>query len=189
VFTTYPFNLPGQIYGSPMPFGLYDPGGKLLHNLKTANISAIVLLADIEECREKTGRDLVSLYRDQGLTVFPLPTPNYGVPSNGQLADVLKQTSARASYPPAHTSDTTSTSRAPNPPTFNFAICRSSSSSIGGCKHRFRDALCWHGRVLWGVLAFQLRRNRIEQLLEIERFLQGGVGSQVHRGVEIVPLT
>ena len=96
-FTLYPLNLPGQIYGSPMPFGLFDPDGKLLHDLKAANISAIVLLAEIEECREKTGRDLLSLYQEEGLTVFPLPTPNYGVPSNGQLAAVLKQTSARAS--------------------------------------------------------------------------------------------
>ncbi len=96
-FTLYPLNLSGQVYGSPMPFGPYDPEGKLLHDLKAVNISAIVLLAEIEECREKTGRDLLSLYREQGLTVFPLPTPNYGVPSNGQLADVLKQTSAHAS--------------------------------------------------------------------------------------------
>jgi len=80
-----------------MPFGLFDPDGKLLHELKTANISAIVLLAEIDECREKTGRDLLSLYREEGLTVFSLPTPNYGVPSNGQLADVLKQTRASAS--------------------------------------------------------------------------------------------
>ena len=96
-FTLYPLNLSGQVYGSPMPFGLYDPDGKLLHELKAANISAIVLLAEIEECREKTGRDLLSLYRDEGLTVFPLPTPNYGGPSNVQLVDVLKLTSVHAS--------------------------------------------------------------------------------------------
>ena len=96
-FTLYPLSLSGQIYGSPMPFGLFDPEAKLFHDLKAANISAIVLLAEIDECREKTGRDLFSLYREEGLTVFPLPTPNYGVPSTGQLADVLKQTSAHAS--------------------------------------------------------------------------------------------
>ena len=83
-------------YGSSMPFWLYDPDGKILHDLKAANISAIVLLSEIEECGEKTGRDLLSLYRDQGLTVFPLPIPNYGVPSDGQLADVLKYMIARA---------------------------------------------------------------------------------------------
>ncbi len=95
--TVYHLNLPGQVYGSPMPFGLYDPGGTLLQDLKAADISSIVLLAEIEECKEKTGRDLLALYREEGLTVFPLPTPNYGIPSNGQLADVLKQAKGRAS--------------------------------------------------------------------------------------------
>ena len=80
-----------------MPFGLYDPGGTLLQDLKAADISSIVLLAEIEECKEKTGRDLLALYREEDLTVFPLPTPNYGIPSNGQLADVLKQAKGRAS--------------------------------------------------------------------------------------------
>ena len=28
--TAYPLNLPGRIYGSAMPFGLYDPEGTLL---------------------------------------------------------------------------------------------------------------------------------------------------------------
>ncbi len=80
-----------------MPFGLYDPGGTLLQDLKAADISAIVLLADVEACREKTGRDLLARYREEGLRVFPLPTPNYGVPSNRQLADVLKQAKGHAS--------------------------------------------------------------------------------------------
>ncbi len=79
-----------------MPFGLYDPDGKLLEDVKTVGISCVVFLAELEECREKTGRDLLSLYRDQGLTVFHLPIPNYGVPSNGRLAEVLKQTREHA---------------------------------------------------------------------------------------------
>ena len=80
-----------------MPFGLYDQAGLLLQELKAADVSAIVLLAEIEECKEKTGRDLLALYKQEGLTVFSLPTPNYGIPSNGQLADVLKQARGRAS--------------------------------------------------------------------------------------------
>ena len=95
--TVYPLNLRGQVYGSPLPFGLYDQGGTLLRELKAVDVSAVVLLAEIEECREKTGRDLLAVYREEGLTVVPLPTPNYGIPSNSQLADVLKQARARAS--------------------------------------------------------------------------------------------
>jgi len=74
-----------------MPFGLYDPQGLLFQKIKEAQVYTVVLLAEDDECREKTGRDLLALYREEGLTVFPLPTPNYGIPSNGQLADVLKQ--------------------------------------------------------------------------------------------------
>ena len=80
-----------------MPFGLYDSGGALLQELKAADISAIVLLAEIAECKEKTGRDLLAVYREEGMAVFALPTPNYGIPSDGQLADVLKQARGRAS--------------------------------------------------------------------------------------------
>ena len=96
-FTQYPLNLPGQIYGSPMPFGLYDPSDKLLlQDFKTAGMYGVGLLAELEECREKTGRDLLAVYREEGLAVFPLPISNYGVPSTGRLADVLKQTSVHA---------------------------------------------------------------------------------------------
>ena len=79
-----------------MPFGLYDPDGKLLQDFKTSGIYGVVLLAELEECREKTGRDLLAVYREEGLTVFSLPISNYGVPSTSRLADVLKQTSEHA---------------------------------------------------------------------------------------------
>ena len=94
--TQYPLNLPGQIYGSPMPFGLFDPDGKLLADFKAAGIYGVVLLAELEECWEKTGRDLLAVYREEGLAVFPLPISNYGVPSTDRLTDVLKQTSEHA---------------------------------------------------------------------------------------------
>ena len=94
--TQYPLNLPGQIYGSPMPFGLFDPDGKLLADFKPAGIYGVGLLAELEECWEKAGRDLLAVYREKGLTVFPLPIANYGVPATGCLTDVLTQTSEHA---------------------------------------------------------------------------------------------
>lgn len=94
--TSYPLNLPGRIYGSAMPFGLYDPEGKLLGDFRAAGIHGVVLLAELDECREKTGRDLLSIYREEGLTVLPLPIPNYGLPFDGRLAEVLQQTSEQA---------------------------------------------------------------------------------------------
>ncbi|MCC6965317.1 MAG: hypothetical protein IT391_03405 [Nitrospira sp.] len=94
--TSYPLNLPGRIYGSAMPFGLYDPEGTLLPEFRAAAIHGVVLLAEPEECREKTGRDLLAIYRDEGLTVLPLPIPNYGIPMDGRLSDVLRQAHEQA---------------------------------------------------------------------------------------------
>ena len=92
MLTNLPLTLPGAIYGSPMPFGLYDPDGKLLHEVKEARIQVIVPLTEIEECQEKSGRDLFALYREEGLRVLHLPIPNYGVPSHSDLTCVLTQT-------------------------------------------------------------------------------------------------
>lgn len=96
LLTEFHFDLAGKIFGSAMPFGLYDLEGKLLPALKNVNVSVVVLLADIEECREKSGRDLVSLYQEEGLTVLPFPIPNYGIPHHESLDDTLTETIARA---------------------------------------------------------------------------------------------
>ncbi len=96
VLTSYPLNLPGRIYGSAMPFGLYDPEGTLLPKFRAASIQGVVLLAEPDECREKTGRDLLAIYQEEGLTVLPLPIPNYGIPVDGSLSDVLKRAHEQA---------------------------------------------------------------------------------------------
>jgi hypothetical protein len=46
--TLYPLNLPGQIYGSAMPFGFFDPDGKLLADFKAASIDGVILLAEFD---------------------------------------------------------------------------------------------------------------------------------------------
>ncbi|MBS0172001.1 MAG: hypothetical protein JSR62_16765 [Nitrospira sp.] len=96
MLTSYPLNLPGRIYGSAMPFGLYDPEGTLLPKFRAAAIHGVVLLAEPDECREKTGRDLLAMYREEGLTVLPLPIPNYGIPAEGGLPEVLKRAHEQA---------------------------------------------------------------------------------------------
>lgn len=72
-----------------MPFGLYDPDGKLLHQYQLAQISAVVVMAEVDECIEKARRDLQMVYREGGFRSILLPTPNYGVPAPAQLCDVL----------------------------------------------------------------------------------------------------
>jgi hypothetical protein len=96
VFKEFPLGLAGHIYGSPMPFGLYDRAGHLFREIKRCDISVIVFLAEDHECIEKSDRDLKSLYVRERLFVIHLPVPNYGVPQSATLALAVSQTIEQA---------------------------------------------------------------------------------------------
>ena len=42
--TELPFNLPGRVFSSSMPFGYYDPEGEAIIEFKAENIHAVVVL-------------------------------------------------------------------------------------------------------------------------------------------------
>ena len=91
-FTEFPLGLPGHIFGSPMPFGIYDQDGELFPELKRQDISVVVVLAEDEEYLEQTQRNLPAFYSTQGFQVIHLPIPNYGVPSHGPLDVAITKT-------------------------------------------------------------------------------------------------
>ena len=90
--TELPYHLPGRIFRSPMPFSVYDPQGDSLLQFKREKGSLIVLLAEEAECMERTGRNLKSLYYQEGFQVIHLPIPDFGVPSKVDLEEVVKKT-------------------------------------------------------------------------------------------------
>jgi protein-tyrosine phosphatase len=90
--TELPFHLPGRIFRSPMPFSVYDPRGDSLLQFKREKGSLIVLLAEEEECMERTGRNLKTLYLQEGFQVIHLPIPDLDVPSKEDLEEVVKKT-------------------------------------------------------------------------------------------------
>jgi len=79
--TELPFNLQGNIFRSPMPFGNYDPSGETFQEFKQKKIKVIVLLAEDEECKQKAGRNLREFYKHEGFQVIPFPIPDFGIPS------------------------------------------------------------------------------------------------------------
>ena len=91
-FTEFPLGLPGRVFGSPMPFGIYDQDGKLFPELKRQDISVVVVLAEDEEYLEQTQRNLPAFYSTQGFQVIHLPIPNYGIPSHGPLELAITRT-------------------------------------------------------------------------------------------------
>jgi protein-tyrosine phosphatase len=94
--TELDFGTPGRIYRSPMPFGPYDTDGSLFQAYQKASISAVVLLAEAEECLRKTGRDLLAFYREQGLGVIHCPIPDYAIPKRQPFEQALLAVAERA---------------------------------------------------------------------------------------------
>ena len=88
--TELPFNLPGCIYGGPMPFGDYDPEGEVLLEFRQKEISVIVLLAEEEECLRKAGRNLQFFYMKEGFQVVYLPIRDFDVPPKEDLESAVE---------------------------------------------------------------------------------------------------
>jgi protein-tyrosine phosphatase len=83
--TELPFNLQGNIFRSPMPFGNYDPSGEAFQDFKQKKIKVIVLLAQDEECKQKAGRNLREFYKKEGFQVIYFPIPDIGIPLKEDL--------------------------------------------------------------------------------------------------------
>lgn len=94
--TELPFRLPGRIYRSAMPFGAFDPDGTLFQAYQAAGITGVVVLAEAQECLEKTGKDLLAFYRQQGLEVIYCPILDYCVPESQLLEAALEALIERA---------------------------------------------------------------------------------------------
>jgi protein-tyrosine phosphatase len=87
-----PLGLPGRVFRSPMPFGLYDLHGEVYDRWCEERIAIIVLLASDEECLHKTGRNLREFYRQEGFEVLYLPIPDFGVPTPEDLEQAVYST-------------------------------------------------------------------------------------------------
>jgi len=89
--TELPFGLPGRIFRSPMPFhSSYDPHGTAYDALKREGVTTIVVLAQDHECREKSGRDLLDLYRGDGYDVIPFPIEDLCAPDVAALEEMVR---------------------------------------------------------------------------------------------------
>jgi protein-tyrosine phosphatase len=83
--TELPFGLPGRVFRSPMPFGLFDRSLAVLDLYRSSGIEVVVQLVSDQEALDRTGRDIRSIYHDQGYEVIYLPMPDYGIPGKDAL--------------------------------------------------------------------------------------------------------
>jgi protein-tyrosine phosphatase len=91
LITELPFELPGHIFVSAMPFGLYDPKGHIYPAYQQAAVQTVVVLSSLEEMLEKAGQDLRVRYLQDGLQVIYLPIEDFDVPDGDSLQTALDE--------------------------------------------------------------------------------------------------
>jgi len=90
-FTQLPFESPGKIFRSAMPYSSYDPDGNLIATYQVNKVSMITMLAGEQEARHITGRNLVEEYFQQGFEVLNFPIIDFGVPDLDELREVISK--------------------------------------------------------------------------------------------------
>ncbi len=76
-----PFNLPGRIFRSPMPFSPYA-SGDLWESYQEEAVDMVVVLTELQEYLVHARRDLVAFYEEAGLDVIHLPIPDFQTPTD-----------------------------------------------------------------------------------------------------------
>jgi protein-tyrosine phosphatase len=80
VIVQIPLETRGNLFLSVMPYGKYDPQGAVLAEYHRKYVKHVVMLNSDEECMEKAGRNLRSLYLQKGLGVTYFPVPDMTAP-------------------------------------------------------------------------------------------------------------
>jgi protein-tyrosine phosphatase len=89
--TYIPFDLPGKLYRSPMPFGRFDPEDKVFDQYLEAGITSVVMLIEEGEDLQHAQRDLKALYAQNGIKVIHFPIVDFDTPDDNQeLEDNLQ---------------------------------------------------------------------------------------------------
>jgi protein-tyrosine phosphatase len=90
--TELPLGLQGRFFRAPMPFSVYDRRGRVLSALREHGVSMVVLLAELDECRERARCDLVERYVTEGFDVLHVPAPDFGAPPPRALRAAVART-------------------------------------------------------------------------------------------------
>ena len=82
VITELPFNLPGKVFRSPMPFSYFDGGGQVMQEFKQNGVDVVVVLTSDKENLQRADRDLRKLYHAEGFEVIYFPIEDFDIPKD-----------------------------------------------------------------------------------------------------------
>lgn len=87
IFRQIPLDIPGKLYTSPMPYGAYDPGNRLIKIYQRNNIQHVFALVTDAELEKKTKRNIFKEYDKYGITYSRYIIKDFEAPS----IDVIKE--------------------------------------------------------------------------------------------------
>jgi len=91
-----PFNLPGKVFRSCMPFSSFDHKNSVYDGYKRLKVSAVAVLSSPEECLRHTGKDLIGFYKQEGLEVIQIGVQDFGIPDLEEFTPFLNRVIQRA---------------------------------------------------------------------------------------------
>jgi len=95
--TQIPFNLPGKIFRSPMPYSFFDNDSSILDHYLEVNIGTVVMLTETGEDLRHANRDLMRAYTDHKINVIHFPIVDFSTPDDpGALGKILHQVQEKA---------------------------------------------------------------------------------------------
>lgn len=80
--TELPFNLPGKIFRSPMPFAYFDPENDTFDLYTSQNVTNVVMLVSDDEALKHSGLNLRDFYHQAGLDVIHYPISDFSAPND-----------------------------------------------------------------------------------------------------------
>jgi protein-tyrosine phosphatase len=85
MLTQLPFDFPGEVYRSSMPFGPFDRRGSHWQSYQEQGVDLVVVLTEPQEYLVFAGRDLPDFYRAEALDVIQVSIPDHGLPPDPDL--------------------------------------------------------------------------------------------------------
>ena len=86
-----PLEAKGKLYVSPMPYGPYDPGNRLLKIYRQKQVEFVVMLVTDDEIRKKAKRDILAIYKQNHIEPIRFPIADYTSPELHTFSKVVDQ--------------------------------------------------------------------------------------------------
>jgi len=81
LFREIPLSVKGRLFVSPMPFGAYDPGNRLMKIYKRNNVDHAIVLVTDDELARKARRDILGMYISNNIEYSRFIIKDLTVPS------------------------------------------------------------------------------------------------------------